>query len=64
MFEFDRKRVLVADRHQIAVFGFSEINKSLADIAGSKTGNVKEETEDMVPFHVITHKINPDIPEE
>lgn len=58
-FEFDRKRVLVADRHQISVFGFSEINTSLAEIAGTKTGVAQEETEAMVPFHVVTYKINP-----
>lgn len=61
-FEFDRKRVMVADKHQISVFGFSEINSSLADIAGTKTGQVQDDTEDMVPFHVVTYKINP--PEE
>ena len=31
-FEFDHKRVLVADENQIQVFGFSEQNTSVNDL--------------------------------
>ena len=37
-FEFDHKRVLVADQHTISVFGFSEINSSIAEISNKKAG--------------------------
>jgi hypothetical protein len=37
-FEFDHKRVLVADQHAISVFGFSEINSSISEIANKKAG--------------------------
>jgi hypothetical protein len=36
-FEFDRKRVMVADENQISVFGFTETNSSIQEIAASKT---------------------------
>lgn len=36
-FEFDRKRVMVGDENQISVFGFSETNSSMMEIAASKT---------------------------
>jgi hypothetical protein len=42
-FEFDHKRVLVADEHTISIFGFSEINSSLAEIANTKAGQPSDD---------------------
>jgi hypothetical protein len=42
-FEFDHKRVLVADEHTISMFGFSEINSSLAEIANTKAGQPSDD---------------------
>lgn len=61
-YEFDRKRVLVADADQISVFGFNEHNTSLLEMAANKTGKDDDPQSEVVPFHVVSYKINQPAP--